>query len=214
MKFQKDERGIVFVEAAVVFPIMFIVIFLMIYLGNVYWQRSKVDALTTDYAFRGAAYCADPLLVSAAKSSIPSLSEHQVYPYRMFDGNGTGSIVEDVANDLEDAIEEIGYGLFKGMKPKDVDVNPVYHNGIIYSTFSLSVNYKIELPIRMIGQDKNYQLSMSSHVELPVSDVPEMIRTVDMVEDYMEQLGIDKAIDEFKNKISETIGKAKEWMRS
>lgn len=214
MKRFKDEHGVVFVEAAVVFPVMFIVIFLMIYAGNIYWQRSKIETLVADYALRGASYCADPLLASAEKEKIPPLDSHQVYPYRAFDSNGVGSTVEDIAGNLEDAISNMGDGLFKGMKPKSVDVNARYYNGVIYSTFSVDVEYTIELPIRMIGQKENYALNMSTYVELPVSDVPEMIRTVDMVEDLLEQTGIAGAIKDFTDKISETIGKATEWMRS
>jgi len=211
MRFHKNERGAIFIEAAVVFPIMFIIIFLMLYLGNVYWQQSKIEGLVADYALRGAAYCADPLLIKAEKGSIPDVNSHQVHPYRMFDSNGVGSTVDDVAGGLEDAIADIGNGLFKGMKPKKVDVDAKYHNGVIYSTFSVDVEYSIELPIRMIGQKENYSLDMSAHVEQPVSDVPEMIRTVDMVEDYLEQTGIKGAIEDFTKKISDSIGAVLKW---
>ena len=127
----------------------------------------------------------------------------------MFDSNGVGSTVDDVAGDLESAIKKMGNGLFKGMKPKNVDVNAKYSNGIIYSTLSIDVDYKIELPIRMIGQKENYSLDMSTRIELPVSDVPEMIRTVDMVEDYMEQTGVSGKID----KLKESITAALDWMK-
>lgn len=207
MKFRKDERGVVFVEAAVVFPIMFIIVFLMIYTGNVYWQRCKVEALVTDYAFRGAAYCADPLLTSAQTGSIPSLGNHQVYPYRIFDKRGMQSTADNVAGELETAIKSVGNGLFKGMKPKNVNVEPSYENFVIYSTLSFDVDYKIELPIRMIGQKENYCLDFSTRIELPVSDVPEMIRTVDMVEDYLQQTGVTEEFQKF-------LGKVKEWMGS
>jgi len=90
-------------------------------------------------------------------------------------------------------------------------VDAKYHNGVIYSTFSVDVEYSIELPIRMIGQKENYSLDMSAHVEQPVSDVPEMIRTVDMVEDYLEQTGIKGAIEDFTKKISDSIGAVLKW---
>jgi len=48
-------------------------------------------------------------------------------------------------------------------------------------------------------------------VEQPVSDVPEMIRTVDMVEDYLEQTGIKGAIEDFTKKISDSIGAVLKW---
>lgn len=211
MKLHKDERGAIFIEAAVVFPVMFLIIFLMIYLGNVYWQQSKIEALVADYALRGAAYCADPLLINAEKGSIPDVGSHQVYPYRVFDSSGVGSTVDNVAGGLEDAIADVGTGLFKNMSPTDVSVDAKYHNGVIYSTFSVDVQYSIELPIRMIGQKKNYSLNMAARVEQPVSDVPEMIRTVDMVEDYLEQTGVADAIEEFTKKISDSIGAVLKW---
>lgn len=207
MKWFKEERGVIFVEASVVFPVMFIIIFLMIYAGNAYWLRSKVEALTVEHAFRGAAHCADPLVVNVESGSIPNVNNHQVYPYRIFDPNGVNSTAEDIAGELEDAIDSMGHGLFKGMKPRNVIVVPRYSNAVIYSTFSLDVDYEIELPIRMIGQKENYALDFSTRMEVPVSDVPEMMRTVDMVEDYMESSGL-------KGQIQEILGKVQEWMGS
>ena len=46
---------------------------------------------------------------------------------------------------------------------------------------------------------------------MPVSDTTELIRNVDMVEDYSQRLGIDKKIDELKKNIQKAIDSAKNW---
>ena len=74
MKTKKNESGVVFVEASVVFPVMFLVIFLMIYAGNAYLQKARVEAIVTEIAIDGAAYCADPMSRDVEAGKIPSVS--------------------------------------------------------------------------------------------------------------------------------------------
>lgn len=212
MKFKKNESGMVFVEASVVFPIMFLVIFLMIYAGNAYYQKCRVEAIATELAINGAAYCADPLLTSAEGGKIPGLATHNVYPYRAFDKDGVGTTKADIQEKLTKEIEGLDTGLFTGMKPDVRVAKADYKNGFIYSTFTVDVEYKIMLPIRMLGSNENVSLDFSTHVSMPVSDTTELIRNVDMVEDYLEQLGVMEKVDEFTAKITEAVTKAKEWM--
>lgn len=212
MKFTKSERGMVFVEASVVFPIMFLVIFLMIYAGNAYYQKCRVEAIATELAINGAAYCADPLLSSAEGGKIPGLATHNVYPYRAFDSDGVGSTQADIQGALEDRIEGLGTGLFSSMSPNVKQAKATYKNGFIYSTFTVDVEYKIMLPVRMLGSKDYYYLTFNTHISMPVSDTTELIRNVDMVEDYLEQLGVMEKVDEFTSKITEAVTKAKEWM--
>lgn len=213
MKTRKNESGVVFVEAAVVFPVMFLVIFLMIYAGNAYFQKARVEALVTEIAIDGAAYCADPMVRNAEAGSIPDVSSIDVYPYRAFDPSGVGDTVGLLQTELEERIEGLGDGYFAGMKPDVRSVSAKYHNGFIYSTFEVDVEYKIVFPIRMLGETENVSLTMSSHASMPVSDTTDLIRNVNMVEDYLEQFGITEKIAEFKQKISDAVSKATEWMR-
>lgn len=212
MKFKKNESGMVFVEASVVFPIMFLVIFLMIYAGNAYYQKCRVEAIATELAINGAAYCADPLLSSAESGTIPGLASHNVYPYRAFDKDGVGTTEGDIQEQLTKKIEGLGTGLFTSMSPDVRVAKADYKNGFIYSTFTVDVEYKIMLPIRMLGSKEYIYLDFSTHVSMPVSDTTELIRNVDMIEDYLEQLGVMEKVDEFTAKITEAVSKAKEWM--
>jgi hypothetical protein len=88
----------------------------------------------------------------------------------------------------------------------------VYHNAFIYGTFEITVEYEIVFPIRMIGADENVSIKMRSLASMPVSDTSEMIRNVDMIEDYLEQLGVIDKLQELKNKISDVVGKVFSWM--
>ena len=61
MRVKRDKGAVMVVEATIVFPIMFFVIFLIILYGNVMYQKSKIDNYVSAYAQWGAQQCADPL---------------------------------------------------------------------------------------------------------------------------------------------------------
>lgn len=96
---KKSESGMVIVEATIVFPVMFLVIFLMLFAGNAYLQKCRIESLVNSYALEAAAYCADPMVENAISGTFPSVSELHVYPYRYFDPNGVGDIEADTVND-------------------------------------------------------------------------------------------------------------------
>ena len=219
MKTKKNESGVVFVEAAVVFPVMLLVIFLMIYAGNAYFQKARVEAIVTEIAIDGAAYCADPMIrnVNEGEEGATfggiSVSSLNVYPYRAFDSNGTGDTVGAMQTELEERIEGLGTGYFSGMKPQVKSASAKYKNGFFYSTFEVDVEYKIVFPIRMLGQKENLHITMYSHAAMPVSDTTELIRNVNMVEDYLEQFGITERFEEFKTKLSNAISSVGDWKK-
>lgn len=215
MKTKKNESGVVFVEAAVVFPVMLLVIFLMIFAGNAYFQKARVEAIVTEIAIDGAAYCADPMVRTAEKGKLGdiSVSSLNVYPYRAFNGKGTGDTVGAMQTELEDRIKGLGVGYFAGMKPQVKSVSAKYNYGFLYSTFEVDVEYKIVFPIRMLGQKENASMTMYSHASMPVSDTTELIRNVTMVEDYLEQFGITERFEEFKTNLSETMNQVTFWKK-
>ena len=211
---QNPERGALIVEATFVFPIMFLVIFLMLVAGNGYFQKCRVDALITRYAIDGAAYCADPQLKSIDKGELPTLANVEVYPYRAFSGSDASeikasvSIIEDALNK---SIQGLGTGLFSAMKPSNMSLSTDYSNLVLTSSYSIQCSYDIGLPVRLLFSDEWLKIGVNTRVEMPVSNVTELIRNADMAEDYMEQYGIDKPIKEGIGKITEAIGKVKSW---
>lgn len=202
-KFKDSERGMVIVEATIVFPVMFLVIFLMLFTGNAYLQKCRVDSYVNQLAIEGASYCADPMLDEVEGGSIPSYDNVDIRPYRYLIG-GMDDIEAEIDADVERKIRNMSSGLFSGMKPSSVIVNTKYNNGFIYSTFSVDVEYKIQIPVRLLGASDFIYMNISSHADMPVSDTTEFIRNVNMIEDYMQKYGVTE-------KIEEMINKAKEW---
>lgn len=201
---KKNEHGALIVEASIVFPVMFLVIFFMIFAGNAYLQKCRVEAIINQCAIDGASYCADPQLQGVEGGSIPSVSSLEVYPYRFFSSTGVGDIEGQMESLISSKVGKMSTGLFSGMKPEDLTVQANYSNGLLYATFSVDASYRIKIPVRLLGQKENIHLEVDTHVEMPVSDSTELIRNIDMIWDYMERYGVAEKIDEM-------VSAAKEW---
>lgn len=190
----KNEKGMLVVEATMVFPVMFLVIFLMIFMGNAYFQKSRIDSIVTQMAYYGSAQCADPLLREITENGkVPSLADadYSIEPYRYLLGevgkeSGMNAIETQVEKQISDKIKGIKTGLFSHMKPSASKLDAEFNNAFVYSTFEVEVLYKVPLPIKLLGMKDYVSLNTSSRCEVPVSDTPEFIRNVDMVEDWVE----------------------------
>lgn len=203
------EEGVMIVEATFVFPIMFFVIFLMIYLGNVYLQRSKVETYAIESAVEGAAMCADPMLLTAEeggvnKDMLKFSMSNNIQPYRYIFGN-MKEIEGNIEALLTKKLNGMETGLFRHMElvPGSVKVSTDYNSVFIYSTFRVNVHYKIKMPIRFIGEREAYTFDMTSVYEMPVDDVDELIRNVNMVVDYLDATGVSGKIQELTGKVKE-----------
>lgn len=206
MKIKRNESGMVIVEATIVFPVMFLVIFLLIFAGNAYTQKCRVDAVVNKMAIEGAAYCADPMLDDVESGKVPGFKDVDIQPYRFLIG-GMDDIEDDIDKKVNSEIKNMSTGLFSGMKPSSPNIKVKFNNGFIYSTFSVEVNYKICIPIRLLGQEDFTIMKLSSQVDIPVSATTEFIRNVDMVEDYMERSGVVDEIKKVMNKVNEWLKK-------
>lgn len=201
---KNNERGALIVEASIVFPVMFLVVFFMIFAGNAYLQKCRVEAIINQCAIDGASYCADPQLQSVEGGSIPSVDNIEVYPYRFFSSTGVGDVEGGIEALIEKRVSQMSSGLFYGMKPTNFTVQTNYSSGILYATFTVDAAYKIKIPVRLLGEKENIHLDVTTHVAMPVSDSTELIRNIDMIWDYMERYGV-------ASKIEEMVTAAKEW---
>lgn len=209
MKLPGRESGAVIVEATIVFPVMFLVIFFMLFAGNAYYQKARIDSIIHKMATDGAAYCADPLLRQVESGNIPSASAASIKPYRFLIG-GMHDIESDIAGKIKNGIKDLGSGIFAGMKPSgNIDVTTDFVNRFIYSNFSVEVSYKIVIPIKLLGASDFVSMKVKSRVDLPVPDMVEFIRNVDMIEDFVERLTGSTAADE----IGKVVDKVKEWSK-
>ncbi len=201
----KSEKGVMIVEATIVFPVMFLVIFLMLTAGNAYLQKCKVESFANQLALDGAAYCADPLLQSVEGGKIPNAASLHVKPYRYFIG-GMDDTVSEMSDKATEDIENMHTGLFSGMRPKSKGISVSFNNQYIYSTFRVSFSYEIKMPVRLLFARDNIKMQFKTCADVPISDSMEFIRNVDMIDDYLETSGV-------KGKIEDVINKAKEWFK-
>ena len=58
----KKEKGSLIVEATIVFPVMFLIVIFLIFLGNIYYQRSRAQAVFTNAVIEYAARESNPML--------------------------------------------------------------------------------------------------------------------------------------------------------
>ncbi len=202
------------VEATIVFPTMVLVIFLMLFVGNAYFQKCRVDAIVTELALEAAARCGDPYLQSVeAGKAASELYGQSIYPYRYLLSGEMRQVQANIQNTASDRISKLGTGLFLGMAPSAPKVTAKVHNNFIYTTFSLEADYSIRMPIRLLFSKDNLRLEYASQADFPVADSAEFIRNVDMVEDCFERTGIQKSIDDAKIKLKEAVEKVNQWFK-
>ncbi|HOQ02151.1 MAG TPA: TadE/TadG family type IV pilus assembly protein, partial [Acetivibrio clariflavus] len=145
--FAKEDKGAIIVEASIVFPVMFFVLFFLILFGNVIYKQCQINSIVTEYAILGAQYCADPLLAQMEANGGAVPTSVDVKPYRYIFGN-----MGDVEDMIEERVKKALAGeltFFRGMQPvldKNAGKIASYNNYVHYSTFSVEVHYQIKFP--------------------------------------------------------------------
>ncbi len=81
VKMREDEKGSVIVEATYVFPIVFFVIFFLLFMGDAYYLQSQVDSLTNQAAVLAAADCADPIAAQMQEGEFKIGEWPELYRY-------------------------------------------------------------------------------------------------------------------------------------
>ena len=203
-----NEKGAVtLLEATIIFPIMFIVLIFLLYMGNAFYIKTQVDEIVVDKAIKGAAYCADPMLATIEETgAVPDIKNLDVQPYRYLFG-GMNDVVQSIENETRDEIEDGYVSFFKNMKPELVACEAEYNNKFLYSTFSVDVRCNIGLPIKMLGATDPFSITLNIRSEVAVNDTSELIRNVDMVIDYFCDTS-------FGQKVSSVFEKVNEFMTS
>jgi hypothetical protein len=204
MRILRDESGAMpIIEATIVFPVMILVIWFLVFMGNAYFQRTRVEAIVTELTLDGAAYCASVLTRTVDLTGrVPDFGEVKPRPYRYF--TGMSEVETYIRNTLTTRLRNINTGLFSGMRPSPNVPVVKFNNYIIYSTFSVELTYRIPIPVRLLGADDIITMTVRTRSVTPVTDVPEFIRNINMIEDYLLQTG---AMEE----ISNAVGKARDF---
>ena len=205
----KTENGAVqIVEAAFIFPIMFIILFFLIYMGNALYVRAQIESVVETYALEGAGYCADPILETIKQTGkLPPLSALKTKPYRYLFG-GMGEIETKIGNSVEAEIKGQTSSFFTNMMPSlKTPAGKIAHfnNYVVYSTFSVEVECNVGFPIRFLGSASPMSMVIKARAESPVDDTAEFIRNTDMVVDLMYKTKIGQTISDIFGKVNDFI---------
>lgn len=207
----RGEKGMLVVEATFVYPIMFFVIIFLIYIGNFYFQKARIDNVVQLEAIRCAAQYADPMqkAITGNDNKIPASGsiDQSIQPYRYVLGarhqNDSDSITR-----IKEALGNSGF--FIGMEPSNISVQSRFNNYILYQTYEVTATYDISFPIKFIFSDTKSTLSFSSHAEVAATDPTELIRNTDMVIDYAMR---SETVVRFATQLKDMMNKVTEFVK-
>ncbi len=205
--YNKEDGAVQIIEATVVFPIMFIVLFFLIFMGNAFYEKAQVESLIQENAIIGAAYCADPFLETMQSGSVPTSIKNapETEPYRYIIG-GMDSVEVKIRNRIKNEINKHANSFFRDMYPKLKGAPKVqYRSHVIYPTFSVEAKYVIPFPIRFFGKATPPVLEFTVRAEAPVNETAEFIRNTDMAVDLFSQTKFAGKIDSYFQKAKNVL---------
>lgn len=203
----ENKGAVSIVEATIVFPVTFFVLFFIMMLGNIYYQQAKIDGLVAKYAVIGAQRIVNPFQkeLDEGKNIETNPKDVKTQPYRYIFDSMT-DVQNDIRNELEDAIKKNGF-LFLGELPDAKSITAKYDNNVLYGNFVVEASFNIPFPIKFIGSDEVMVYKGSSYSQVAINDVPEFIRNVDLAVDITEKTKLGETIKGLFDKVKEFIGK-------
>lgn len=194
MKYRKAEesqRGaMTIVEATFVFPIMFIIVFIMIMTGEAYYQRSRVEYEISHGSVSGAARCENPMLayIQNNGNAIPSdPGAAKVVPYRYIFTSEARRIGTDLEGELTQTINSMEPLAFRAMSPRNVNIDVKPKLNILVSSLQVNCEFDIQLPIRMLFSKENLKFHYKISTVEPIGDPAEFVRNVSLVQDILDR---------------------------
>lgn len=181
---------------------MFLILIALIFMGNAFFMKSQVNSVVTTYAIRGASYCSDSFLETVRSGELPSYKTN-IEPYSGIFG-GKGDIESAIGAEVVKELRGNTSTAFSGMKavihtPSSEVAS--YNNKVLYATFSVQVDYSINLPIRIMSGEPLSIMDVSSRAEIAVNDAPEFIRNTDMILDLFHGTKVAKTVSDAFSKI-------------
>ena len=204
-KNESEKGAVTLIEAVIVFPIMFIIVFIMVMAGNAYFQKSRVERAVVECTLDAASRSANPMLGYVIDNNgIPhGTNDVEIYPYRYIFTGEMKNIKGQIEAQLTDRINSMSSIAFRGMEPKNVSVSMSLNWYVIASYIDTRCSFKIELPIRMLFSHNNIAFRYDVHLNEPIGDAPNLIRNTSMIQDFIERSEYEKRLNETGNKIQE-----------
>lgn len=180
--------SVMIVEAAFIYPMAFFVVVLTMYVGDVFYQRARIESYVLDAALMGSYEAASSSLPNIGVNNetgegILALSQIKNEPYRFIFG---GTKVDTAATKakLDEAIEGAGTGVF-GLGPANMSTAVDYTTRLGYGEMAVSASYGLKIPVpSMLSDTGSFTFSSDANATATAFTMGEMVRNVDMIDDY------------------------------
>ncbi len=226
MKVIKDEKGLVMIEAAIVFPLMIFMIVALLLLGTFLVQRMNVQRVAQEIANTVAHTLANPLIEIrpvAGKAGVgtpPNTDKPPAYTIetaihsQKMDGKQEVLVQNDGLANLyryvfkfagtTNAKHMDGYAQYVGsraeiLKGNGIQVDAIKVEGFLLGhSVEVAITQTFQFPINMglLGLDNTFNIAAVG--KATVNDPDELIRTVDLIKDKVEDTA-------FFNKLADSI---------
>ena len=212
----------VIVEAAFLYPVVFAVLALLLYVGDMFYQRSWIEAAVLRYSIEGAAEVANSSLANISVDEGSGTGALDVgaienEPYRFLFNGGADSDVSASAAANEAALQaEVAdgrasfFGLAPNLRTLDID----YRSSLVYGDYLVTADYGFQLPVAsFIVPSGRLGLDFTSESVSNVTSMGEFVRNVEILDDLRAEFddeisavtGLAGEIDRFRGYV-ETIG--------
>lgn len=182
----------VIVEAAFIYPVVFAVLALLLYVGDMFYQRSWVEAAVLRYSIEGAAEVANSSLKNisvdegsgAGSLAVGSIENN---PYRfLFNGGADSDVAASAAANEASLRAEVAdgrasfFGLAPNLRALDID----YRSSLVYGDYLVTADYGFQLPVAsFIVPGGRIGLDFRSESVSNVTSMGEFVRNVEMLDD-------------------------------
>lgn len=186
-----NNKGNMTVEAALIFPVIFLIIVALIYITIFLYEQAYVKSLADRAAERGAAVWKNrEMNMDIGLVKLEDFRDNDPY-WRLYDYNKAAKEknIEAYINSLL-----MDYSILKNRDPSGkitgISVNAEVKNYIIYKKLSVNVIKSFNLPVgnalSMFGIDRTFTISAKS--EALIYEPAEFIRTTDFIIDMGEKV--------------------------
>ncbi|QIK82717.1 hypothetical protein [Sanguibacter sp. HDW7] len=199
----RDENGLVLVEASFIYPVVFAVLALLLYAGDMFYQRSWIEAAVLRYSIEGAAEVGNSAIENIsvdneAGTGVLNLGSLENDPYRFIANGGTDSNAGAKASANEASLRgEVagGRASFFGLAPDLRSVDVDYTSSIVYGEYTVTADYGFQLPVAsFLVPEGKMGVDFSAQSVSTVTSMGEFVRNVDFVDDIYAGAAEERAI--------------------
>lgn len=195
----RGAKGLVVVEAVFIYPVVFMLLVFVMFLGDTFYQRARVEAAVLDAAVMGGAEIGSASLphIAVNESGSATLDPAGIDndPYRfLFNGpagTGTEAVTSTIKENVDSMLSAQDASIF-GLAPRlgEGGAQVDYSSRIVQGEFSVSMSYGLSVPVSSyLLPDGKIDLALDASASTTVTPMGEFVRTVDMMDDLHEANG-------------------------